>query len=134
MKLTTQYILSLQKQVREEHERKATELETLRKDYADRFLDQHVPNFSRIQSMLLDAVEKNPDANEYKLHILTMGVEESTTFHPSTRDANAYMRLAYHNRFGDWFHRHIPAAYPVLESIVNEKYIEVYLIFSLDQA
>lgn len=131
MKITTEYVLSLQDQVREEHERKANEVENLRKEYADRFLDQHVPNLEHIQSMLITAIEKNPDATEYKIHILTMGIEEASTLHPSIRHANTYMRIAYHRRFGEWFLEHVPAAYPVLEPIVNEKYIEVYLVFTL---
>lgn len=131
MKITTEFIRSLQNQIREERERKAAELENLRREYADTFLDQHIPNLNHIQSLLMAAIEKNPDATEYKLHILTMGMEEASTLHPTMQQTNTYMRIAYHKRFGGWFHQHIPAAYLECTPLGNDRYLEVYLVFTL---
>lgn len=134
MKLTTDYVLSLQQQIRDERDRKDAELEKLRQDAADAFLDHHQPNVDHIKSMLVTAMEKNPDATEYKIHLLTMGTEELSTFHPSILHASIYLRNAYRTRFSVWFHRNVPAAYLTFETLGNEKYIEVYLIFSLANA
>lgn len=125
MELTTDYIASLRKKVYDEQARKEEE----RKQYIDKFFDHHIPDLEHIRDMLTEAVERNPEALRYTIHILTIGIQGLRDLHMGRLAAIDYMQKAYVERFTPFFRVYTPAAH-VKFRLIHKKYIEVCLVFT----